>query len=251
MDFAVRLALSIAERTWPSWQARQGQLQHDGYSAYPLRGGSELWNLQLSHAPGKEKENAAESVSVPVSDLFLSFSDRQAALPRVSLVPSGTKRLRRALRHIAQGFEFSLTRPAAAAASGILSFALAVLAGGSLAGASVSSLPGDSSRAVQCQAAQETRDSLLADISQPARHRVFSRARDRLNNKVANHSNTINVYNDTSAGGHNNINYTAHTNTGHNNTNPWSNHINAFSNDPSMQNYEFRHVNVVEGDYVF
>ena len=77
MDFAVRLALSIAERTWPSWQARQGQLQHDGYSAYPLRGGSELWNLQLSHAPGKEKENAKKNVEAYFD--FLSREKKEAA----------------------------------------------------------------------------------------------------------------------------------------------------------------------------
>ncbi|MBQ7567268.1 hypothetical protein IJT17_00505 [bacterium] len=192
MDIAIRLALAVAERTWLSCQeSRQGC--GENYAAYPLRGGNQLWSVKLDSA---EDSQAAIEPKSAHEDLCLSLGGTEARRTEaaVRLAPSGAKRIKLAMGHVCKGFEFSLNKPAALVASGMLTVALTVLAGTATAEANRSAeLPVNSSRAVQCRASHSGQDSLLAEVTQPARHRVFSRARDRMGGSgsgTEGHTNT-------------------------------------------------------------
>ena len=173
MDIAVSLALAVAGQTLPAWRARRANAQG---AAYPLQGGRELWSVSLRHSADKVAQVSA--VQPQPNAWSLSLSGASVSSPAVSLTASGGRRWRRALKRVCRGWEFSLSRPRAWVASGVLAFALFVLAGGQPAQArstDCASLPCSVNRAVQCESVASSPEALLATIEQPAQHRVFTR----------------------------------------------------------------------------
>ena len=198
MDIAVSLSLAIAGQSYKAWRDRR--LLGEG-TVYTLGRGSELIDVKLQ-ADVKAQERMREQEILSQEPLSLSLASAPVASPvNVKLVPSGQERVRRALRRLGTGLEVSLSRPGSLVASGILSLALTALTGMGTAQASEIVLPSDTTRAVQCvlannftQSDPSAADSLLADISKPAKHRVFTRGAmigaSGTDNAYSTHSNT-------------------------------------------------------------
>lgn len=199
MDIAVSLSLAIAGQSYKAWRNRR--LLGEG-TVYTLGRGSELIDVKLQ-ADVKAQERTREQEILSQEPFSLSLASASVASPvNVKLVPSGQERVRRALRRLGTGLEVSLSRPGSLVASGILSLALTALTGMSTAQASEMMLPSDTTRAVQCvlannftQSDPSAADSLLADISKPAKHRVFTRGAmigaSGTDTAYSTHSNTV------------------------------------------------------------
>ncbi len=198
MDIAVSLSLAIAGQSYKAWRDRH--LLGKG-TVYTLGRGSELIDVKLQ-ADVKAQERTREQEILNQEPFSLSLASVPVASPvNVKLVPSGQERVRRALRRLGAGLEVSLSRPGSLVASGILSLALTAITGMGTAQASEMMLPCDTTRAVQCvlannstQSVPSAVDSLLADISKPAKHRVFTRGAmigaSGTDNAYSTHSNT-------------------------------------------------------------
>ncbi len=201
MDIAVSLSLAIAGQSYKAWRNRRLLGER---TVYTLGRGSELIDVKLQ-ADVEAQERTREQEILNQEPLSLSLASAPIASPvNVKLVPSGQERVRRALRRLGTGLEVSLSRPGSLVASGILSLALTALTGMGTAQASEMVLPSDTTRAVQCvigndftQSGPSAADSLLADISKPAKHRVFTRGAmigvSGTNNAYSTHSNTANA----------------------------------------------------------
>lgn len=171
MDIAVGLGIAVAAQTWRAYRQRAVAGE---YAAYALRGGAELLNLRLRHAETAEK--ALDLVDT--GGFQLTWQGTAARAPKVRLEMAPARKVERARRHVCAGFELSWHRSAALVASGVLTFALAVLSGADCAQAAVGQGLAQATRTVQCPVEAPRTERLLADITEAARYRAFSRNSD-------------------------------------------------------------------------
>ena len=171
MDIAIGLGLAVAAQTWSAYRQRVASGE---YAAYALRGGTELLSLSLH----RTTVAAAAPATVNTGDFQLTWQGTAVCAPRVRLELAPRQKVRRAQRHLCSGFEFSWHRSAALVASGVLTFALAVLSGADCAQAADFAAAPEVARTVQCPVEASRAERLLANITKAARYRTFSRTRD-------------------------------------------------------------------------